>query len=42
LREAGFDVVVTGVSDLLREEDPSRLGLAQCKGAIYHCTRAVS
>jgi SAM-dependent methyltransferase len=42
LREAGFDVVVTGVSDLLRGEDLSRLGLTRCDAAIYHCTRAVS
>lgn len=41
LRSAGFDVVVTGVSDLIRGEDPSRLGLARCDAAIYHCTRAV-
>jgi SAM-dependent methyltransferase len=42
LREAGFDVVVTGVSDLLPGEDPSRLGLSRCNAAIYHCTWAVS
>ena len=42
LHEAGFDVVVTGVSDLLRGEDLSRMGLTRCDAAIYHCTRAVS
>jgi SAM-dependent methyltransferase len=37
LREAGFDVVITEVSDLLGDGDLIRMGLTGATMTIYHC-----
>jgi SAM-dependent methyltransferase len=39
LREAGFEVVVTEVSDLVGSEAAARMGLTHGAGNIYHCRR---
>ncbi len=39
LREAGFEVDVTRVSDIIPADEAARMGLTRV-GAIYHCTRA--
>lgn len=40
LREAGFTVTVTRVSDLFEPADSIRMGLTSVSGEIYHCTKA--
>jgi len=42
LRESGFDVVVTELSDLIQGHDAVRMGLDGAAGPIYHCRRAVA
>lgn len=39
LREAGFQVTVTKVSDLFEKEDGVRMGLTPASGEIYYCTK---
>lgn len=39
LREAGFDVSVTRVPDLVSAADAVRMGLTPAAGDIFHCTR---
>jgi hypothetical protein len=39
LREAGFEVVVSQVSDLATGADATRMGLTPAAGEIYHCRR---
>jgi SAM-dependent methyltransferase len=39
LREAGFAVTTTRVSDLASPEEAARMGLTHATGEIYHCTR---
>jgi len=39
LREAGFEVDVITVSDLLQEEEATRMGLTAASGEIYYCTK---
>jgi Methyltransferase domain len=40
LREAGFEVVITQVSDLIQEDEAVRMGLAASSAQIYHCRKA--
>jgi SAM-dependent methyltransferase len=40
LREAGFKVKVSGVSDLFEKSDIVRMGLTPGSGEIYYCTKA--
>ncbi len=39
LREAGFDVKVTQVNDLVNENEAKRMGLTSASGEIYYCTK---
>ena len=39
LSEAGFEVTVTRVSDLIEEGDAARMGLTSASGDIYYCTK---
>ena len=39
LRDAGFEVQVTGVADLCGEDDAVRLGLTPASGEICYCTK---
>jgi SAM-dependent methyltransferase len=38
LREAGFDVAVHRVADLVTPDEARRLGLTAASGEIHHCT----
>ena len=41
LREAGFEVAITQVSDLIEEDEAVRMGLTAADSAeIYHCRKA--
>jgi len=40
LREAGFNVKVSLVSDLFGKSDTERMGLTSASGEIYYCTKA--
>ena len=42
LREAGFEVNITRVAELVSAEDATRMGLPWGAGEIYHCRRAAS
>lgn len=42
LREAGFRVTVTRVSDLFKQEDSILMGLTLASGEIYFCTKTNS
>lgn len=39
LREVGFDVNITKVSDLVSHDDALRMGLTSATGDIYYCTK---
>ncbi len=39
LREAGFTVDVTGVSDLVERDEAVEMGLSEASGLIYYCTK---
>ena len=39
LREAGFDVKITCVSDLFEKDEIVRMGLTAASGEIYYCTK---
>jgi SAM-dependent methyltransferase len=39
LRDAGFTVTVTSVSDMFKPEEAKRIGLAPISGEIYYCTK---
>lgn len=39
LREAGFEVAITQVSDLIQEDEAARMGLAATSAQIYHCRK---
>jgi hypothetical protein len=40
LRQAGFSVTVTHVSDLVDRADSTRMGLTSAAGEIYHATKS--
>jgi SAM-dependent methyltransferase len=40
LREAGFRVAITQVSDLFVKDEALLMGLSSASGEIYHCTKA--
>ena len=40
LREAGFKVKISCVSDIFEKSDIVRIGLAKAKGNIFYCTKA--
>lgn len=40
LRESGFNVEISRVSDLCDEVEAARMGLPSGRGAIYYCTKA--
>jgi hypothetical protein len=39
LREAGFKVTITGVSDVFEKDNATRMGLSPAGGEIYYCTK---
>ena len=39
LREVGFEVAITKVSDLIQEDEAVRMGLATTSAQIYHCRK---
>ncbi len=39
LREAGFEVEVTSINDLVAKSDAARMGLTQASGDIFCCTK---
>ena len=40
LREAGFNVQITKVSDLVQSDEVDRMGLTPASGEVYFCTKA--
>ena len=40
LREAGFEVAITQVSDLIQQDEAVRMGLATTSAQIHRCRRA--
>jgi SAM-dependent methyltransferase len=41
LREAGFNVEITRVCDLVNDEEATEMGLASDNGQIYYCTKHI-